>query len=423
MKNLLLVLFLLCNWLFLLAQPQQFTPASSAEAAGFSSERLSRIDTFYEQMVRDGLAPNAVTFVAHKGQIVHYKTYGYSNLEAKTPLKKDDIFRIVSQTKALTTVALMMLYEQGKFLLEDPVSKYIPAFANTQVLDSFDAKTLEYTAHPPKTPLTIRHLLTHTAGIPYGHPLEKRPEMAGMPYLNSMKKETLADVMPRLAARPLLHEPGEQFTYGVNTDVVGYLVEVLSGQSLAEFVEEHITKPLGMKDTYFYLPDDKASRLVELYAKATPDAPITVSDNMDNRKFPITGAKTYYAGGAGMVSTIEDYAKFCQMLLNGGSFNNHQILSPATVEMMTRNQIGDLEVWDRRDKFGYGFQIFQDISRYGDLAPPGSYMWGGAFCSEYTIDPKNELILLTFTNMEQQYAYYGDFVRKFRVLVYQALEK
>lgn len=399
--------------------PQTFTPAKSAEDAGFSTDRLQRLDAIMQSFITDGLAPNATVFVARHGKVVSYKAYGYSNLETKTPLKKDDLFRIASQSKAIATVALMTLFEQGKFLLDDPISKYIPEFKSPRVLESFDAATLKYETRPAKSEITIRHLLTHTAGIPYQHPLEKLPEFQ-VPYFNSTQPDVLADVVKKIAARPLITDPGEKFVYGLNTDVIGYLIEVLSGKKLDVYLKESVTGPLGMNDTYFYLPAEKASRLVELYSKPSADKPLQLNPNQDYRTFATTGAKTYFSAGAGLISSTEDYARFCQMLLNYGRFNNHQILGRKTIEMMVRNQIGALEVWDRKDKFGLGLQVVTENTHYGDNASIGSLTWGGMYCSEYMIDPKENLILLVFTNVEP-YAHSDDFIHKFRIGVYQAL--
>ncbi|MFN4145261.1 MAG: serine hydrolase domain-containing protein [Runella sp.] len=410
-----LCLFFISQWVW----GQGFTTAKTPEEVGFSSERLKKLDRLLEGFVNQGIAPNAVTFIARRGKIVHFKAFGYSHLEKKTPLKKDDIFRIASQTKALTTVALLTLYEEGRFLLEDPVSKYIPAFKNPRVLESYDKTSLMFTTRPAKREITIRDLLTHTAGIPYEHPLENRPEFK-VPYFNSLENDILADVVNKIAARPLLSDPGEKFVYGLNTDVLGRLIEVLSGIPFDQFLKERVLDPLGMTDTHFYLPDTKASRLVELYSKGKPDDKLTLHPNNAYRQYAISGAKSYFSGGAGLLSTIEDYAKFCQMLLNGGTFNGKQILSRKTVQLMSSNHIGELTVWDRNDKFGFGLQIITQESRYGDQATPGSLTWGGMYCSEYTIDPKEELIMLVFTNV-QPYAHYSEFVRKFRILTYQAL--
>ncbi len=413
---------LLASPTLLAAQGAQSFTASTPEEAGFSSERLQRLDGWLQEYVDKGIVPNAVAFIARRGKVFYYKGFGYSNMENKTPVKKDDIFRIASQSKALTSIAVMMLYEEGKFLLDEPISKYIPAFKNPTVLVSYDEKDRKrYITRPAKSEITIRQLLTHTAGIPYEHPLQELPEFK-VPFFNSLDKETLADVIPKLAKRPLLHDPGEAFTYGLNSDVLGYLVEILSGTTFADFLNERIIQPLGMTDTYFYLPQEKAPRLVELYSKTKADDPLTVHDNTAYRNFAITGAKTYFSGGAGLVSTASDYAKICQLMLNEGMFNNRRLLSPETVKMMTRNQIGALEVWDRKDKFGFGFSVSNENTHYYDPAQPGAYGWGGMYCSEYTIDPKEDVIMLIFTNIHP-FAQYGDFVRKFRILTYQALEK
>ncbi|TAE47910.1 MAG: class A beta-lactamase-related serine hydrolase [Bacteroidetes bacterium] len=419
MKHLLLFLAFLGAFTQVHAQkPQTFTPAKPEEA-GFDSRRLERLDQLLQGFVNDGIAPHVVTFVARGGKVIHHKAYGYSNLATRTPLKKDDLFRIASQTKALTTVALMILYEEGKCMPEDPISRYLPEFSQMSILDSYNPATGEIKTHPATKAITIRHLLTHTAGIPYEHPLDKLPAYE-VPFYNSLQPVLLADVIKKLATRPLLHEPGEAFTYGLNTDILGRLVEVISGKPLDQFIRERVTEPLGMKDTYFYLPAEKSGRLVELYAKVSADSTLRLSDHEGNRSFAVKGAKTYFSGGAGMVGSAEDYARLCQMLLNGGEFNGKRILARKTVDMMLRNQIGELEVWDRNDHFGYGFQIFSEDSHYGDQASPSSAMWGGMYCSEFTIDPKENLILLVFTNVHP-YAHYGDFVRKFRVAVYQAL--
>ncbi|WP_310586294.1 serine hydrolase [Emticicia sp. C21] len=272
---------------------------------------------------------------------------------------------------------------------------------------------------PAKSAITIRQLLSHSAGIPYEHPLQDLPEYK-VPFFCSVDNDMLRDVVDKIAGRPLLSDPGTQFTYGLNTDVIGRLIEVLSGLSFVEYLRKKILDPLGMNDTYFYLPAEKTNRLVELYSKGNIGDKLTLHTNDTYRKFAITGQKTYFSGGAGLVSTVQDYAKICQFILNKGEFNGKRLLSRSTVDLMARNQIGDSFVWDRQDKFGLGLQIITPDSHYGDNASPGSLTWGGMYCSEYTIDPKEDLILLVFTNVHP-YAHYSDIVRKFRILVYQAL--
>lgn len=416
-------LFLLCFYCGIVlswAQAPSFTPSKTAEEAGFNTARLQRVDDFLNAFIRDGKAPNAVTFVAQNGKIVHHKAYGYSNLEQKTPLRKDDIFRIASQSKLVTSIAILMLMEEGKLLLDDPVAQYLPEFSNPVVLTNFDANSGKYETRPAKGRITLRHLLTHTAGIPYEHPLDQKPEFK-LPFFCSTEAERLEDGIKKLAARPLLHDPGERFTYGLNTDILGRVVEIVSQKSLDVFFLEKIFKPLGMNDTYFYLPTEKTSRLVELYSKGSAQANLTLNDNRTYRNFAIEGARAYFSGGAGLVSTIENYARLCQLVLNQGTFNGQRILSRKSASLFLRNQIGDLKVWDRNDGFSLGLQVISDQSHYGDNATPGAVTWGGMYCSEYTIDPKENLIMLVFTNVHP-YAHYSEFVRKFRVAVYQALK-
>ena len=405
------------------ATPQKFVESSNTRALKFSAERLKRIDHWVQRFIDSGNVPNAVIFVARNGNVVYHKAFGYSNIAKKRPAKKDDIFRMASQTKAIASVALMTFFEKGYFLLDDPISKYIPAFKNPVVLVAYDTlhpATGKYTTRPAASEITIRQLLAHTAGIPYGHPLDGRPEFR-VPYLNSMNADKLEDIINRLAKRPLMADPGKEFIYGLNTDVVGRLVEVLAGKPLDAVIRERITEPLGMTDTYFYLPNDKRDRLVELYSKEKKTQPITVSANDTFRLYPVAGAQTYFTAGAGMVSTAIDYAKFCQMLLNGGTFNNKRILSKNTIELMTRNHIGSSEVWDRKDKFGLGFEIISENSNYAHLASPGSFGWGGAYCSDYLVDPKEGIVLQLFTNI-LPFAYGGEFNNKLKILIYQAME-
>jgi CubicO group peptidase (beta-lactamase class C family) len=403
----------------LLAQSQNFLPAKTAEEAGFSSPRLQRIDQLLQGFVQAGKAPNAVTFVAKNGKIVHHQAYGYANLEQQTPLRKDAIFRIASQSKLVTSISILMLLEEGKLLLDDPVANYIPEFANPVVLTKHDPATGQYETRPAKSAITLRQLLTHTAGIPYEHPLDQRPEFK-VPFFCATEPEKLEDAVKHLAKRPLLHDPGVQFTYGLNTDILGRVVEVVSGVSLDAFFREKIFKPLGMNDTYFYLPTEKSGRLVELYSKSSAQASLTRHENETYRNFAVSGAKTYFSGGAGLVSTAENYARLCQFVLNQGTFNGQRLLSRKSASLLLRNQIGDLRVWDRNDGFSLGLQVISEQSHYGDNATPGAVTWGGMYCSEYTIDPEENLILMVFTNVHP-YAHYSEFVRKFRVAVYQAL--
>lgn len=396
---------------------QNFKLARNPEEAGFSTEGIQRIDKLIAQYVEEGVLPNAVTFIARHGKIVSFKAYGLRDIASNTKLKKDDIFRVASQTKAITSVALMMLYEEGKFMLDDAVSIYIPEFKNPRVLVHLDEKTLHYFTRPAKREVTIRDLLTHTSGIPYSSPLHQKENI---PTVNSLEYETIGSVIKRLAKLPLNHDPGETFTYGLNTDVVGYLIEVLSGKTLEVFFKERIFDPLAMSDTYFYLPENKKSRLVTLYSKDSVNGSLHLATELNNQTYPVAGAQKYFSGGAGLVSTIEDYAKFCQMLLNGGTFNNSKLLSRKTIDIMTVNQIGVNEVWDSKNKFGLGFEI---VTTAGTTQLPGSvdsFKWGGMYSTDYTIDPTEDMILLIYTNAHP-FAN-PDINKRFRAMVYMALE-
>ncbi|WP_026232177.1 serine hydrolase domain-containing protein [Neolewinella persica] len=410
---LLALLLLLCTGV-----RAQNMPTASPESMGFDAERLEGVNTLMQGFVDQGIIPNAQTIVLRRGKVVHRGTFGYADLEKKTPARPNDIYRIASQTKAMVTVALMMEYEQGKFLLEDPLEKYLPAFAKMRVFKTHNAKRKKFTTEPARSSITIRQLLSHTSGISYGIPVET--EEMKVPYFASLEDDTLEDVANRIAKRPLLHQPGEGFSYGLGIDVAGRLLEVISGQTLEEYMLQKVWGPLGMTDSHFYLPAAKHDRLVKLYSKYTAEAPLTLHENETYRDFAIKGAQTYFSAGAGSVGTIDDYARFCQLMLNRGTYNGVRLLAPKTVDMMLKNQIGDAEVWDRKDKFGLGFQLITAGTHYGDQARPGAFTWGGLYCSEYFVDPEEELVMLVYTNVHP-IPQYGEVVRKFRVAVYAAL--
>jgi CubicO group peptidase (beta-lactamase class C family) len=400
--------------------PQQFTIAKP-EQVGMSTQRLARIDTVIEQYMSNNWMPGFVSLVTRKGKIVHYKSFGYKDIASKEPMEKEDIFRIMSMTKAITSVATMMLYEEGKFLLDDPVAKYIPQFKNPKYLRKGNPDDTTYISVPATKQVTVRQLLNHTAGITYAHPLYHK---AGVPDFFSPDELTLSQTMPKLAAMPLMHEPGEKFTYGLNTDMLGYLVEVLSGMTLSDFFQKRIFQPLGMTDTYFYLPDNKASRLVSLYQETDTTGIINAKDNPKNPyravvDYPVMGARKYYSGGAGLSSTAMDYARFLQMLINGGEFNNNRILSRKTIELMTTNHIGDLTVWESKNKFGLGFEIVSPEGNTNKLSSMGAYQWGGMFFTTFWVDPKEEITAVFMTQIWP--TSHGELHDKLRIAVYQAI--
>jgi len=400
-----------------LAQPA-LVPAKP-EDAGFSTERLTRIDQTINEHLNAGHIPGAVVFIARNGKIVFHKAYGYSDVEAKTPLKKDDIFRMASQTKAITSLAIMMLWEENKFGLDDPISKYIPEFRNPKVMTRFNIGDSTYSSVPAKSEVTIRQLLTHTSGIDYAgigsQEFKAIYAKAGVTSgIGDMTTATIGEKMKLLGGLPLKHHPGEQYTYGLNSDVLGYLVEVLSGKSFDEFLRTRIFQPLGMKDTYFYLPKEKHGRLVALHTSdgkgMTKVKPAMAGGfNVDYPKV----AGTYFSGGAGLSGPIEDYAKFLQLFINSGTFNGTRLLSRKTVELMLTNQIGGIDA----SPFGLGFGLETTKNDHLDPASIGSFNWGGAFNTSYWGDPKEKMVALLYTNMYG--ARFGSM--GIRTLVYQAI--
>jgi len=410
------------------SQPRVLTVAAP-EAGGFSAERLARLDSGMSDWVKKKWVNGSVALIARKGKIVYYKAYGYNDMETKAPLDKNGIFRIASQTKAVTTVAAMILWEEGKYSLDDPVSKYIPSFANEQVLNTFNSKDTTYTTVPAKRAVTIRDLLTHVSGLGYpaiGTPEEnaiyaKAATTGGVGVTN----QKLSDVMNRLGALPLFFQPGEKWKYGLNADVLGYLIEIWSGMSLEEFFMKRIFIPLGMKDTYFNLPAEKGSRLVNFFQQDSTGAikkQAKVFGGYLDMNYPLIKTD-YFSGGGGLVSTVYDYAILLQMLLNGGTYNGVRLLAHNTIRMMTTNQIGDLFVnlygITSENKFGFNFSL---ITEYGSRLGPsqaGTYSWGGVFSTSYWVDPKEDMFAIIYRQMWGPHV--ADTDKQFKPLVYQAI--
>jgi CubicO group peptidase (beta-lactamase class C family) len=399
---------------------QKLSIAENPQSVGFSPERLQRIKSVMNDWVKDGWMNGAVAMVIRDNKIVYYSASGFKDLEAKTILEKDAIFRLASQTKAVTSVAAMILYEEGKFLLEDPVSKYIPAFAHEQVLEKFKIEDSSYTTVPAKRDITIRDVLTHTSGIGYAQIGTK--EMSSIYAKNHLMagfyvtNESLLQAMTRLGGLPLQHQPGEKWTYGLNVDLLGCLIEIWSGMSLEAFFQKRIFDPLGMKDSYFNLPANKGSRLVNMYIETGGHYNKQTQAFGVDINYPLLN-KTYFSGGAGLSSTIYDYAIFLQMLLNGGTYDGKRILASNTVRMMTMNQIGDLNLDE--DKFGLGFRVTTEKSSRLFPNQAGTYTWGGAFSTIYWVDPKEKMITILHRQMWGSHG--SELDNKFRVLAYQAL--
>ena len=400
-----------------MADGQTLVPGKPNEN-GISTERLMRIDNLINDQISKKLIPGAVVLIARNGKIVYHKAYGYSDAEKQMPMKTDDIFRIASQTKAITSLALMMLFEEGKFLLDDPISTYIPEFKNPKIMVNLNWADTTYTTTPAKSGITIRQLLTHTSGIDYAgigsQELKAIYAKAGVTAGLGAGNVLLADKMKILGGLPLKHNPGEAFTYGLNTDLLGYLVEVLSGKSLDEFLKTRIFKPLNMNDTYFYLPKDKYTRLVPLYqVKNGVLEKITPVKGFDP-DYPAQNG-TYYSGGGGLSSSIEDYAKFLQFFLNKGEYNGVRLLSRKTIELMLTNQTQPPVT----TQFGLGFALETDKNDYQSIVTIGSFSWGGAFATQYWADPKEKLIGIIYTNMFNAPSQGRS--DKFKVLTYQAI--
>ena len=417
MKRILLLPLLLLSTAFTFAQT--LIPGKPAEN-GMSADRLMRIDQMVNDHISKKKIPGAVVFIARNGKVVYHKAYGYSDPEKQTAMKKDDIFRIASQTKAITSTAVMMLFEEGLFLLDEPVSKYIPEFKNPKVLGTLNWKDTTYTTTPAKSEITIRQLLTHTSGIDYAgigsQEFKAIYAKAGVPSGIGNDNMVLADKIKILGSLPLKHNPGEQYTYSLSIDVLGYLVETISGMSLDQFFKTRIFQPLGMNDTYFYLPKEKHSRLVSL--TQSKDGVITVFRQTAfdgvNPNYPTLPGK-YFSGGAGLSGSIEDYARFLQMFINKGEYNGVRLLSRKTIELMFTNQIQP----PITNQYGLGFGLETDKNDYQSMLSIGSYSWGGAFNTQYWGDPKEKLVALIYTNMISSPGINtGD---RFKVLTYQAI--
>lgn len=371
------------------------------EKVGLSSQRLNRIDEMINSAIENKEIPGAVVLVARNGKIAYHKAFGYSDVKNRKKMNKDDIFRIASQTKAITATAVMMLWEEGKFELDDPISKYIPEFANAQILDTFNEADSSFTTLPAKKQITIRQLLTHTSGLGYGCidgdlRFSKMYQKAGIVDLFTDEVVILSDNVKRLAAMPLHFEPGEKYYYAEGLDVMGYFVELMSGMPLDQFFKNKIFKPLGMNDTWFYLPRTKANRLVPVQTVVDGKWTTLEDTRYFDPAYPVKGARTYFSGGAGLTSTVYDYALFLQMYLNGGQMNGYRLLSRTTVNAILSGQIPQFRQSDDTD-LGLAFGLVNERgAAKGGKGSYGTFEWGGYFNTTYFADPKEGLIGLIF---------------------------
>ncbi|HET9862274.1 MAG TPA: serine hydrolase domain-containing protein [Steroidobacteraceae bacterium] len=391
---------------------------------GFSVERLARVDALLDSYVEDGQLAGIVALVLRDGKPVYERAVGWADKEAGRKMTLDTEFRIASQSKALTSVAVLQLMEEGRLTLNDKAGKWIPTFANTTVAVKNDDGN-GYSIVPAKRAILIKDLLTHTAGIDYG----TRPDLAalyaakglgpaaGYGWYFADKDEPVCTLMERLGTLPFVAQPGEAFVYGYNTDVLGCIVEKASGVPLDEFIRTHITAPLGMKNTYFFVPQQERARLAAVYGSDEHGKAVRAPDGARGQGSYVDGPRRSFAGGAGLVSTARDYATFLEALRNGGALGKVRILSPHAVKLMTTSQIADGLKTPRGLGFGYGFET---TDRYGvpGMESVGSFGWGGAYGTYYRVDPAERLVTVM---MIQQLPNSTDFTEKFKASVYQAL--
>lgn len=392
-------------------------PRDQPDAVGMSSARLARIAPAMQRYIDAELTPGVITAVMRHGKLIHYKAQGHMDVASAKPMREDAIFRIASMTKPIASVALMMLWEEGRFQLRDPVSKFIPEFAAAQVSTAADASGTTGELVPPKRPIQIRDMLTHTAGLANNYSGNVAAYRQAM---NTPRPKSNAEQIKRLAALPLNYHPGEEWQYSAATNVVGHLVEIISGQSLDEFLRQRIFEPLQMPDTHFYLDNTKGGRLTTQY---TPDEnnKIKAQDPGSKQSRWITSPRNLFSGAGGLVSTVRDYLRFQQAMLNGGEIDGNRILAPSTVSLMLENHTGDLPLWLPGPGMGFGLGYGVVVDR-GAAATPlseGAGYWGGAYCTLSWIDPEQNLVGVLMTQV-RPYSHIN--IRQdFQVLTYQAI--
>jgi len=393
-------IFLIVLSIIVLTSNAQVLQPTVQTNSKISATKLSLIDSVVNQYVKNRWLIGASVIVVKDHQVVYYKGLGYADEKTKKPIAADALYRIMSQSKAITSLAITQLYEQGKLGLDDKLSKYIPSFKNPKVINEYNAKDTSYTVVDAKREVTIRDLLTHSSGIDYtdigSSKMSTIYNKANIPSGLGYFDANLVDRMTALGKLPLAHQPGEKFTYGLNSDVLGAVVEIISGMSLEAYFNKFIFEPMGMKDSYFNVPATKASRMPTVYTENDKKEIIEWPENFRkiNSNYPLK-AKTYFSGGAGLSSTAFDYAIFLDMLLNKGKYNGHQILSPRTVEVMLGHQL-DFQK-EGEDYFSLGFSVTSAKSAERNLRSAGSFSWGGYYGTNYWADPKENLIVLIMT--------------------------
>lgn len=393
-------------------------------SVGLSPERLGRITRTMQRYVAEGRVAGTVTYLMRRGRLVQFEATGLADIEGKVPMRTDTIFRIASMSKAVTSVAAMILIEEGRLSLETPVSRYFPSFKKTTVALARPADAIPdspVTVVPAKREINVRDLLTHTAGISYGWgPASALWKAAGIQgwYLAD-RPEPITNLVDRIAALPFDAQPGEAFVYGYNTDVLGAVVEKASGQPLDVFFRERITGPLDMADTSFFLPEEKRARLATVYSAKEDGAIERAPDVGMGQGAYVDGPRRCFGGGAGLLSTALDYSRLVRMLANGGVLDGVRILAPKTVQLMTSNFVGDLYN-SGRTGFGLGLEVVEHPGKAGRYGSEGAFGWGSAYYSHYWVDPQEDLIGLYFSQLVPNGGL--DLQTKFRTMAYAAIE-
>ncbi len=398
---------------------------ASPESVGLSSRGLQHLSRHIQGYIDDGRLPGAITLVGRRAKVVHFETHGQRVIEAAKPVEPDTIFRIFSMTKPIVSIALMALYEEGRFQIDDSVSDYIPQFEGLEVIDANGGR------RPPIREMTIADLLRHTSGL-----ASRTDPVVGAAYeaaglWTSSSGGTLQDAIDKLGTLPLKCDPGAQFNYGVSTDVLGYLCEVLSRQRLDDFLRARVLEPLGMDDTDFYVPEPELGRFAANYRPGEAGEPRTVLTDRPDASSRYGSPRSYLSGAGGLVSTASDYARFCKMLANRGEFEGERIIGARTLEFMTRNhlpggrdlaQMGSESAGETRREgvgFGLGFAVLLDPSEAGLIGTPGEYYWGGAGSTALWVSPADDLFVVFMTQLQPSSTY--SIRRELRSIVYGSI--
>ena len=402
----------------------QELPSATPESVGLSAQRLSRIHSIVQRDIDAARVAGVVTLVIRHGKVAWFDAQGFADREAGKPMAKDSIFRICSMTKPITSTAVMMLYEEGRLTLEDPVSKYLPEFSNPVVLVK-PASGQPYTV-PATREITIADLLRHTSGLTYNwnESLGKRYQDANVASGLLPYDGTIADSVRRLAALPLLFNPGDRWEYSLSVDVLGRLIEVVSGMPFDTFLKTRIFEPLKMRDTCFYVDKDQMPRLATAYTfydgaglARFPDKPVVEGPFAYSADYPYAGPRKLFSGGAGLCSTAADYGRFCQMMLNGGVLDGVRLLSRKSVELMTHDQLGRI---DPAMGFGLGFGVNGVKTPLAELGSPGEFSWGGFFFTSFNIDPKEDMIVISMAQLHPTGGLTLE--NEIQVMAYQAID-